>query len=227
MSNKPTYEELEKRINELSKSECELKLSIEKFSQSEERFRNLIEGSIQGVLIHRDHKPLFVNKKWANIHGYAPEEILMMNTVVQLISLEDQKRMLHYKEVRHQGKNAPVDYEYQGVHKDGSFIWLDNRVSVVQWEGQEAIQTTIFDITKRKNAEAEKERLISKLEKALSEVKTLQGIIPICMHCKEIRDDGGFWNRLELYFETHSEAQFSHSICEACLEKYYPEENEK
>jgi PAS domain S-box-containing protein len=126
--NKPTYEELEKRIKELSKSGCELKLSIKKFNQSEERFRNLIEGSIQGVLIHRGHIPLFVNKKWANIHGYSPEEILMMNTVVQLISPKDQKRMIKYKEARHQGKDAPTDYEYQGVHKDGSFIWLENRV---------------------------------------------------------------------------------------------------
>lgn len=63
------------------------------------------------------------------------------------------------------------------------------------------------------------------LQKALKEIKSLQGIIPICMHCKQIRDDKGFWNRLEAYIESHSEAQFSHSICEKCLDEYYPEDD--
>jgi len=225
MSLKPTYEELEKRINELSNAECELKLSIKRFNQSEERFRNIIEGSIQGVLIHREHKPLFVNKKWANIHGYSPEEILVMNTVVQLICPKDQSRMIKFKEVRLQGNGAPVDYEYQGVHKDGSLIWLENRVSVVQWYNQAAIQTTIFDITSRKKAEVERERLIGELNNALLEVKSLSGIIPICMHCKQIRDDKGYWNQLEEFISKHSGAQFSHGLCDACLKKYYPEED--
>lgn len=60
------------------------------------------------------------------------------------------------------------------------------------------------------------------LEKALSEIKTLSGIVPICMHCKGIRDDQGYWNQLEKYISEHSDAQFSHGICEKCIEKYYP-----
>ena len=62
------------------------------------------------------------------------------------------------------------------------------------------------------------------LESALVQIKRLEGIIPICMHCKEIRDDKGYWNKLEKYISEHSEAQFSHSICDKCLDKYYPEE---
>ncbi len=62
------------------------------------------------------------------------------------------------------------------------------------------------------------------LHDALCTIKTLEGIIPICMHCKEIRDDKGSWNRLEKYICEHSEAQFSHSICEKCLKEHYPEE---
>ncbi len=62
------------------------------------------------------------------------------------------------------------------------------------------------------------------LQKALEEVKTLTGVIPICAHCKEIRDDEGSWNQLEQYISEHSTAQFSHGICEKCLKKYYPEE---
>jgi GAF domain-containing protein len=64
------------------------------------------------------------------------------------------------------------------------------------------------------------------LEKALSEIKTLKGIVPICMHCKGIRDDKGYWNQLEKYITEHTEAVLSHGICEKCLEKYYPNHNE-
>ncbi|EMS79941.1 HAMP domain-containing protein [Desulfotignum phosphitoxidans] len=61
------------------------------------------------------------------------------------------------------------------------------------------------------------------LETALSEIKTLRGIIPICSHCKKIRDDDGYWNQLETYIRDHSEAQLSHGICRECAKKYYPD----
>jgi GAF domain-containing protein len=66
----------------------------------------------------------------------------------------------------------------------------------------------------------------SALEKALSEIRTLKGILPICMHCKGIRDDRGYWNQLEKYIADHSEVQFSHGICEKCLEKFHPAEGD-
>lgn len=67
----------------------------------------------------------------------------------------------------------------------------------------------------------------NKLQKALNEIKTLRGIIPICSHCKKIRDDEGVWNQLEEYIHAHSEAEFSHGICPNCLKKYYPEQYAK
>lgn len=60
-------------------------------------------------------------------------------------------------------------------------------------------------------------------QKAEEEVRALQGIIPICMHCKEIRDDRGSWNQIEAYIEAHSDAQFSHGICDKCLEEHWGE----
>lgn len=62
-----------------------------------------------------------------------------------------------------------------------------------------------------------------KLKVALDEIKTIRGIIPICMFCKGIRDDKGSWNQLESYIAEHSDAQFSHSICDKCMKKHYPE----
>jgi hypothetical protein len=72
----------------------------------------------------------------------------------------------------------------------------------------------------------ERQKAFKQLQEASEEVQQLKGIVPICMHCKEIRDDDGFWNRLENYIESHSGAQFSHSICEKCLDKLYPEEDD-
>ena len=61
----------------------------------------------------------------------------------------------------------------------------------------------------------------NELQKALSEIKTLSGLLPICVSCKKIRDDKGYWNQMELYIRDRSEAEFSHSICPICAEKLY------
>jgi CheY-like chemotaxis protein len=61
------------------------------------------------------------------------------------------------------------------------------------------------------------------LLQALDNVKELTGLLPICSYCKNIRDDKGYWNRLEAYIEDNSTVRFSHSICPDCAEKYYPE----
>jgi len=63
----------------------------------------------------------------------------------------------------------------------------------------------------------------NKLQKALDEIKTLRGIIPICSHCKQIKDDEGFWKHMEDYIHAHSEAEFSHGICPSCLKEHHPE----
>ncbi len=63
---------------------------------------------------------------------------------------------------------------------------------------------------------------IKALNQALQKVKTLSGLLPICSHCKKIRDDKGYWNQIETYIRKHSDAEFTHSICRECAEKYYP-----
>lgn len=62
----------------------------------------------------------------------------------------------------------------------------------------------------------EQEATIEKLQKALEEIKTLRGLIPICAWCKKIRDDEGYWDELEVYLSKHSEAVFSHGLCPEC-----------
>lgn len=77
--------------------------------------------------------------------------------------------------------------------------------------------------------QAEKERaesLVCELEQALGKIKTLSGLLPICAHCKKIRDDKGYWNQIEGYIQEHTDAEFSHSLCPECAEKLYPEEDD-
>ncbi|MEW6672542.1 MAG: hypothetical protein AB1427_12625 [Thermodesulfobacteriota bacterium] len=79
------------------------------------------------------------------------------------------------------------------------------------------------EIERRKTVEKERDEVIQKLQKALSEVKTLRGFLPICSNCKSIRDDKGYWNQIEKYIQDHSDAEFSHGICPDCAKKLYPD----
>ncbi len=72
-------------------------------------------------------------------------------------------------------------------------------------------------------ADAEKNRLIDELNRAMLEIKHLSGLIPICASCKKIRDDHGYWQSVERYISEHSEAQFTHGICPECVVKLYPD----
>ncbi len=101
---------------------------------------------------------------------------------------------------------------------DRAIIWSDGRVVRLE------IAT---DISERKKEELIKNALIEKLEKALSEIKTLQGILPICSFCKNIRNDEGYYEQIETYIHKHSGVDFSHTICPHCLKEHYPDEYEQ
>jgi hypothetical protein len=85
------------------------------------------------------------------------------------------------------------------------------------------VERYLRDISERRRAQEEKEKLINQLREALARVKLLSGMLPICSHCKKIRDDKGYWKRIETYIRDHSEVEFSHSICPQCMESLYPE----
>ena len=89
-----------------------------------------------------------------------------------------------------------------------------------------AVEMRVFgfveNITERKQMELEREKLITELQEALKEIKELRGFLPICANCKNIRDDGGYWQQVEQYIMDRTDAQFSHSICPECTKKLYP-----
>ena len=75
----------------------------------------------------------------------------------------------------------------------------------------------------RKRAEEEREQVIAQLQEALAQIKTLSGLIPICALCKKVRDDRGYWRRIEEYIRSHSDATFSHGYCPECAAKLQAE----
>ncbi|MBN1308257.1 MAG: hypothetical protein JXA18_10095 [Chitinispirillaceae bacterium] len=81
----------------------------------------------------------------------------------------------------------------------------------------------VYFVFKIKQSIAAERKISDDLRTALAQVKTLRGLIPICAACKKIRNDQGYWERIEKYIEDHSEADFSHGICEECARKLYPE----
>jgi len=129
---------------------------IEAISESEKQYRYLFEGSIQGVYIHVNWKLLFANPALADIFGYdSPEEILALGDVAPLLSADEHDRLWGYKEARQKGGFAPDVYEARGVKKDGSTIWAEFRITLVDWHGTPAMQCVVIDITDRKKAERE------------------------------------------------------------------------
>jgi hypothetical protein len=76
------------------------------------------------------------------------------------------------------------------------------------------------EMARRRKAENEQGELITKLQKALAEVKTLSGLVPICGWCKKVRNDTGFWQSVEQYVGSRTDATFSHGICPECGEKF-------
>ncbi len=85
------------------------------------------------------------------------------------------------------------------------------------------LMDTVWKYVERKDYEAEREKIIRDLQKALSDVKLLSGLLPICASCKKIRDDKGYWANLENYLMEHSDTKFSHGICPDCAKTLYPD----
>ena len=119
-------------------------------------------------------------------------------------------------------KREIFEMEYRLRRADGAYRWIfDRGVPYSDDAGNFAGYIgSCIDVTERVKAQA------ALKERHEAELRTLKGIIPICMDCKKIRDEQGAWNELERYITGHSEAQFSHGICEKCTKENYPADQE-
>lgn len=105
-------------------------------------------------MIHDGSKSVFANQAYADIFGYRnAEEILADDSPFNHVMPHEHERIMGYSKTRLSGGDAPSAYEFEGKRRDGTPIWLDNRVRVVSWDGRPAVQRTVVDITERKQAE--------------------------------------------------------------------------
>ena len=103
---------------------------------------------------------------------------------------------------------------------------IDNLEEKVEKRTVDLNKTVILlnkEIEERKQVEEKREKLLKEVQEALTKVKTLSGMLPICASCKKIRDDKGYWTQIEEYVRDHSEAEFTHGICPECAKKLYPD----
>lgn len=116
-------------------------------------------------------------------------------------------------------------YETVRVRKDGKQFHVSLSLSPIKDASGKVIGVSAIerDITARKREEEVRLRLIEELTDALRNIKTLTGLLPICASCKKIRDDRGYWQKVELYISQHTGAEFTHGICPECIVRLYPE----
>ncbi|MCG8510536.1 MAG: EAL domain-containing protein [Rhodospirillales bacterium] len=118
--------------------------------ESEERFRNLIEGSLLGIVIDHHGKPAFANQAFAQMFGYQnAEQILELDSLDSVYQAHEKERIRTYRNDRMAGRPAPTRYEFAGIKRDGTPILLETQVRAVTWKGRPAVQSTIIDITDR------------------------------------------------------------------------------
>jgi PAS domain S-box-containing protein len=194
--------------------------------ESEERFRALFEQASIGVaeIDTKTGRFVRINQKYCDIAGYSLAEMMAM-TYMQITHPDDLQADLDNVRKIGEGEIRVYYREKRYVRKDGAIVWVHLAVSPILEKGEQSGRhiAMVEDITERKLAEEQRNQLILKLQRALDEVKTLSGLLPICSHCKKIRDDKGYWSQIETYIHRHSGAEFSHGICPECAKKHYPE----
>lgn len=154
-----------------------------------------------------------LNPAWERTLGFSLEE-LMSRPFIEFVHPDDRERTLRQNAAVRAGGQA-LAFENRYLCKDGSFRWL-------LWNATPAIdEQTVYsvarDITGWKQAAEERETLVRELQLALSEVRQLQAILPICSYCKSVRDDTNYWHTVESYLAQHTNSQLSHGICPDCM----------
>lgn len=191
--------------------------------ESERKFRAIFDNAMDGILVGDTGTKKFVmaNCKICEMLGYSHDELLKLS-VNDIHPKKELPLIMDAFERQANGEfrvaeNLPVK------RKDKTVFYADISSSPMTI-GKENFLVGIFrDITERRKDHQEREALISRLEKALEKIKHLSGIVPICSHCKSIRDDKGYWNRVETYLALNPDAGLSHGICPNCARKYYPD----
>lgn len=163
------------------------------------------------------------NKAAEKIYGYSSDEIIGQPISVLIAPGRSNELDAALDQIR-QGRHI-ARFETVRVHKDGRQVEVSITMSPILGPTGEVIGASSIarDITDRRRDEAERLKLIEDLTDALAQAKTLRSLLPICASCKKIRDDHGYWQKLEVYFQAHEHIDFSHGLCPDCANRLYPE----
>lgn len=170
------------------------------------------------------------NARWAEILGYAPAEIEpTFNAFTDRIHPDDRAASMTILD-RGFRDGTPYIIECRARHKDGHWHWVQKRGKVAERSADgrpRRVAGVLVDIDVARRTEetlratlAENERLVAELRQALDNIKTLEGLLPICMYCKSIRDDAGAWSSVEAYVTRRADVAFSHGICPKCFTEH-------
>ena len=201
----------------------ERKRAEEELRKSENKYRTLLETTSEGCwLLNLERKTIEVNTTLCKMLGYNQDEMIGKKPID---FVDDENRKIFIEQTSKISATPHRSYEITLIKKNGEDLNTYFNATTIRDESGEALGSFAFitDITERKQTEEQRNKLIAELQKALSEVKTLRGFLPICSHCKNIRDDKGYWNQIESYIHKHSDTEFSHGICPECAKKYYPD----
>jgi len=196
-------------------------------NESEMRFRRLFETMSEGViLIAPDGKIILANPSAVHILGLELSAIQERNYIVPAWEiLRPDGTPMPPEEMagpRAMSERRSVNNVVMGVRRpDAAISWINvSAVPIISDSNKfEGVVGVFTDITDKRAAEEQRETLIVELKHAISQVKKLSGLLPICASCKKIRNDKGYWNEIEIYVREHSEADFTHGLCPGCAEK--------
>ena len=218
-------------IHGVTRDVTQRKLTELALRKSEEKFRLLSENATDVIWTFdlESEKFTYFSPSVQLTRGYTPAEAMQISLKDTLVPESYDRAMVQLKEGLQRETQTGMDpdryrlMEFEEICKNGSTIITEAKVKFTRNSAGKAIGIIGIsrDITDRKKAEAEREKLILELENALDQVKRLSGLLPICASCKKIRNDEGYWQDVAVYIHNHSEAEFSHGLCPDCIQKYY------
>ena len=121
-------------------------------------FREMVDDALFGIMVHYLHRPLYVNKAWAALHGFTVPEIMARSTIYDLIHQHDRKRLLKYSIARLRANYPPERYRYRALHRQGRTIWLEQFVRLIDWQGRRAMLSTVVDVDDEERRASEFQR---------------------------------------------------------------------
>ncbi|GMW03538.1 MAG: hypothetical protein AMXMBFR84_46720 [Candidatus Hydrogenedentota bacterium] len=204
--------------------------TLKALMESEDRYRTVAEFSSDFTYwMDPDSKMRYVSPACFDVTGYTAEEFYESPRLLDSIVHPDDRLTWHNHHDAVFANSHGNSVHIRIVRKDGETRWISHVCrSVRDAEGAfVGTRGSHRDVTAQKKADLEREKLIAELRAAMTKVRTLGGLLPICANCKKIRNDEGYWTQIEEYIREHSEAEFSHGLCPECMDHLYPEVKHK